>query len=156
MSKSRKFIVVGFVIAAMGALVAAEALGATTIWNGNGTDDPVMTVKFKRVKHSGDPAKINDFEVQKLHFVCHGPSAPDPFRSGLSRDGTLARVRSGEFHYSATTYNSAHTIKYNTSIDGEFVSSRTAKGTVKQRRTLVSNTDVYCVSKEEPWKAHKQ
>jgi hypothetical protein len=156
MSKSRRLIVVGLAITAMGALVVAEALGATTYWRGNGTDDPVMTVKFRKVKNPGDPAKIKEFEVQRLRFVCHGPGAPDPFRSGLVRHGTLANVRNGEFHYSATTYNDAHTIKYNTSINGEFVSARTAKGDVKQRRTLVSNPDVYCVSDREPWRASKQ
>jgi hypothetical protein len=156
MSKSRKLIVVALAIAAMGALVVTEALGATTFWKGNGTADPAMTVKFRKVKVSGDPAKIKEFDVQQLHFVCHGPGAPDPFRSGLIHHGTIATVRNGKFSYSATTYNSAHTIKYNTHINGEFVSARTATGTVKQRRTVVSNPSVYCVSNEEPWKANKQ
>jgi hypothetical protein len=153
MSKSRKLIVVAFVIAAMGAIVAAEALGATTIWKGHGTEDPVMTVRFERVKVSGEPAKIKEFKVEKLHFKCEGTSN---FRSGFVRHGTISKVQNGEFSYSATTYNAEHTVKYNTSINGEFVSRTKAVGDVKQRRTLVSNPDVFCVSDREPWKAFKQ
>jgi hypothetical protein len=136
--------------------VAAEALGATTIWKGNGTDDPVLTVKFKRVKTSGHPAKVNDFEAGQLHFACTANTGLDPFRSGFSRAGTIATVHSGKFSYSATTYNSAHTIKYNTSIVGEFVSRSTATGTIRQKRSIVSDPTAYCVSKTEPWKVHKQ
>lgn len=153
MSRSRKLIAIALAIAAMGALVAAEALGATTFWRGNGTEDPVMTVKFQKAKLSGQPARVKEFEVQKLFFNCQGTG---DFRSGLVRHGSISKVTNGKFAYSATTFNSAHTIKYNTSINGEFVSGLTATGTVKQRRTLVSNPDVTCVSAREPWRARKQ
>ena len=153
MSKSRKLVALVLAAVAVCALVVAQAVAGTTIWKGNGIDDPVMTVKFERVKKPGEPAKIQEFEVQQLYFDCHGTS---DFRSGLIRHGTISKVKDGEFHYSATTYNSEHTIKYNTSINGEFVSKTKAVGDVKQKRTLLSNPDIYCVSAREPWKAFKQ
>jgi hypothetical protein len=153
MSKSRKLIALALGAVAVCAIVVAQAFAGTTIWKGNGIDDPQMTVKFERVKVSGEPAKIREFEVQNMFFDCQGAS---DFRSGLIRHGTISKVHNGQFSYSAITYNSEHTVKYNTSIDGEFVSSIKAKGTVKQKRTLVSNPDTYCVSAREPWKALKQ
>jgi hypothetical protein len=74
----------------------------------------------------------------------------------LVRHGTISKVRNGEFSYSATTYNSEHTIKYFTRINGEFVSARTAEGTVKQTRTVVSDPSVHCSSLLQPWKTTKQ
>jgi hypothetical protein len=156
MSKSRRWIALALAVGAVFALVVAQALAATTFWRGNGTADPVMTVKFRKAKTSGNPAKIKEFEVQQLRFRCFGPGAPDPFRSGLVRHGTISKVRSGEFHYSATTYNAARTIKYNTSINGEFVGPRKAVGDVRQKRTVVSNPNTYCVSNREPWQGFKQ
>jgi hypothetical protein len=153
MSKPRRLIALALVAAAVCALVVAQAFAGTTIWKGNGIDDPQMTVRFEKVKHPGEPAKIREFEVQNMFFDCQGN--PD-FRSGLILHGTISKVHNGQFSYAATYYNSDHTIKYNTSVAGEFVSPIKVKGTVKQKRTVVSNPDIYCVSAREPWKALKQ
>jgi hypothetical protein len=154
--KSRKMMVVALVVAVIGALVVAQALAATTTWKGNGTDDSRLTVKFKRAKSQGRPAKIKDLEIGQLRFVCTPAAQTDPFRSGLSRSGVVATVRGGDFSYVATTFSPSGSIKYNTTFKGEFVSGRTAKGTIKQKRTLVSNPNASCTSKTEPWKVHKQ
>jgi hypothetical protein len=156
MKKSRRMIVAATLVAAVGAFVVAEALAASTTWKGNGTDDPVLTVKFKRVKTHGHPAKIKDLDIQRLHFTCTANTGVDPFRSGLSRSGAIATVHGGEFSYSATTSSPSGNIKYNTSFKGEFVSGRTATGTIRQKRSLASDPTQYCISKTEPWKVHKQ
>jgi hypothetical protein len=148
--------VVAFVVAAIGALVVAQALAASTTWKGNGTNDTKVTVKFKRVTSHGNPTKIKDFAIGQLHFTCTSAAQTDPFRSGLSRTGVVATVHGGKFSYVRTTYSPQHTIKYNTTFKGEFVSGRTATGTIKQKRSLVSNPGASCASKTEPWKVHKQ
>ena len=156
MKKLRKVAFVAFVIAALGALVAAQALGASAIFKGNGTEDPVLEIKFKRVKKHGQPAKIKNFEANDLYFTCQADPPIDPFRSGFSRDGTLDKVHNGKFSYNKVTYSESGNIKYNTRVEGEFVSKRKVKGTVKQRRTIVSDPSTYCISEEEPYKALKQ
>jgi hypothetical protein len=154
MGKSRRLGLVAFVIGALGALVVAQAFGASAIFKGNGTEDPVLEVKFKRVKKSGKPAKVKNLDVNDLYFTCTG--GIDPFRSGLSRDGTIDKVQNGKFSYKEVTYSESGNIKYNTKVKGEFVTKRKVKGTVKQKRTSVSDPSTYCVSEKEPYKAPKQ
>ncbi|MGH2966901.1 MAG: hypothetical protein ACRDMH_16185 [Solirubrobacterales bacterium] len=153
MTKSRLLTAVALSALAVGAVVAVQAFAATTTWSGAGTNDPVFKVSFKRVKTAGHPPKVKDFASKQLHFTCHTTPPQPAFRSNTTIH-TPITVHSGNFFASRSFTNG--NIKVNYTIDGEFVSKRTATGTYKERRSLVSNPTQYCVSAKEPWKVHKQ
>jgi hypothetical protein len=153
MSKSRKLMVLGLVVGAVCALVVAQALAATTSWTGAGTNDPVFKVAFTKVKPSGQPAKVKDFASKQLHFTCVTTPPTQPFRANTTIH-TPITVHSGAF--SRTASFTSGNIKVTYTIDGKFLSVRTATGTYKEKRSLVSDPSQYCVSAKEPWKAHKQ
>jgi len=153
MNKSRKMIVAASLVGAIGALVAAQALAATTTWSGAGTNDPVFKVSFKRVKTAGHPPKVKDFASKNLHYTCTPNLNQSPFRASTTIHTPIG-VHGGSFHR-ASSFNSGN-IKVSYTIDGEFVSKRTATGTYKERRALISDPTKHCDSLKEPWKAHKQ
>jgi hypothetical protein len=113
----------------------------------------VFKVSFKRVKTAGHPPKVKDFASKNLHYTCTANTGQSPFRASTTIH-TPIRVRSGSFHRTSS-FNSGN-IKVSYTIDGEFVSKRTATGTYKERRALISDPTKHCDSLKEPWKAHKQ
>ena len=153
MNQSRRMIVAAALVAAIGAFVAAQALGATTTWSGAGTNDPVFKVSFKRVKTAGHPPKVKDFASKNLHFTCTANTGQSPFRASTTIH-TPITVRSGSFSRTSS-FNSGN-VKVSYTISGKFVSKRTATGTYKERRALISDPTKHCDSLKEPWKAHKQ
>ncbi len=152
MSKSRKWIVPVLAVAAVGALVVAQALAGTTTYSGAGTDDPVMKVSFDKVKSKGHPTKVKNWSVKSLHYDCVGT---DDFRSFTNLHGTISKVQNGRFSYNQSHLSDSGGIRYTNQISGKFVSKTKATGTYKERRELVSDPSTYCVSKREPWSAHK-
>src|SRR5205823_14422861 len=108
-------------------------------------------VSFKKV--SGHPAHVKDFASKHLHFTCFTTPPTPPFRSNTTIHTPIA-VHSGSFSRTASFTNG--NIKVNYAISGTFISKRTATGTYKERRSLVSDPTQYCLSKKEPWRAHKQ
>jgi hypothetical protein len=149
MSKSRRTLAIVFAALAIGALVAATALAATTTWRGNGTRDTRITVSFKKV--SGQPSKVKNMNIGRLHFDCQNT---DDFRSGIAFP--TMQVHAGQFSRNATYTNADGSIRYTTRLSGKFLSPRTATGTIKQRRTVVADPSTTCTTVEEPWRAHKQ
>jgi hypothetical protein len=146
MSKSRGLIAGGLSVAAIGAFVVAQALATTTTWKGTGTRDPQLTVSFKKV--SGHPAKVKYFKARNMHYACVGTN---DFRSGL--DLPPMKVHRGRFSFSGTANQNG--VTYKATLSGEFVSKRTAKGTVKETRTVNADTTIHCTG-QEPWRAHRQ
>jgi len=153
MSKSRLLTAVALAALAVGAVVAVQAFAATTTWSGAGTNDPVFKVSFKRVKTAGHPPKVKDFASKNLHYTCTANTGQSPFRASTTIHTPIG-VHGGSFHRTSS-FNSGN-IKVSYTIDGEFVSKRTAKGTYKERRALISDPTKHCDSLQEPWKAHKQ
>ena len=144
--------VLGLVVGAVCALVVAQAFAATSSWTGAGTNDSVFKFAFTKVKPSGQPAKVKDFASKQLHFTCTGTTQP-PFRANTTIH-TPITVHNGAFSRTAS-FNSGN-IKVTYTITGKFLSVRTATGTYKERRALLSNPSVHCDSVQEPWKVHKQ
>ena len=142
--------VLALAVAAVCALVVAQALAATTTWTGAGTNDPVFKVAFTKVKPSGQPAKVKDFASKQLHFTCTDNSQ---FRANTTIH-TPIPVNSAAFSRTAS-FNSGN-IKVTYTITGKFLSVRTATGTYKERRALISDPSTHCDSVREPWRAHKQ
>jgi hypothetical protein len=148
MSKSRKLTILALAVSAVCALVVAQALAATTSWSGAGTNDPVFKVAFKKV--SGQPSKVKDFASKQLHFTCTDNST---FRANTTIH-TPIPVHGGAFSRASSFTNGDIKVTY--TIKGNFLSRRTATGTYKERRSLVSDPSTHCDSLQEPWKAHKQ
>jgi hypothetical protein len=136
---------------ALGAVVAVQAFAATTTWSGAGNNDHVFKVNFKKV--SGHPSKVKDFAAKQVHFTCTDNSNIDPFRANTTIH-TAIPVHSGSFARTSSFTNG--NLKVNYTISGEFVSKTKAKGTYKERRSLVSDPSIHCDTLKEPWTAHKQ
>jgi hypothetical protein len=75
----------------VGALIAIQALAATTTWSGAGNTDPVFKVSFKKV--SGHPAHVRAWNSKQLHFKCTDNTT---FRSNTTINTPIA-VHSGSF-----------------------------------------------------------
>jgi hypothetical protein len=115
----------------VGALIAIQALAATTTWSGAGNTDPVFKVSFKKV--SGHPAHVRAWNSKQLHFKCTDNTT---FRSNTTINTPIA-VHSGSFSRTSSFTNG--NVKVNYTISGKFVSKTKATGTYKERRSLVSD-----------------
>ena len=149
MSKSRRCVVLALAVGAICALVVAQALAATTSWSGAGTNDTVWKVGFKKVVTSGQPTRVKDWSSKQLRFRCVDNSF---FRADTNIHTPVA-VRSGSF--SKTGSFTSGNVKVTYTITGSF-NGRTATGTYKERRSLVSDPSTYCAAAQQSWRASRQ
>lgn len=136
------------IVAAVVALAvpAAVALAAATTFKGNGTDDPEVTVKFKR--HGGAHPYVNGFQTMKMLYECSDGTTT--FRSGVNLGTLKLGVKdNGKFSFHGTADEDG--VHYEARISGKFTSKSKATGTTTETRSK----GIAKCSAKEPWEATK-
>lgn len=134
------------VVAAL-AVPAAVAIAAGGSFNGKGTDDPQVTVKFKR--HGGSNPYVDGFQTSNMLYECNDGSTT--FRSGVNPGTLKIEIKdNGKFSFSGSAdQNGVH---FEAKVSGKFKSKKQATGTTTETRSIDA---AECTAKE-PWKATKK